>query len=155
MEPKAKAKRTVKKVKKVVEEVVEDLEKLQIENDKKAIKIIEEITLKTYKKIGVYVYYEGCLVDTLKYIKEFQAVIDKYRVGSQIVICTKEKYERIGMNNCYHTETVPKKWTDICLSVDPVCAVRIKERPRYNPEELFEKAKCGSYADDFVEIIEY
>lgn len=116
-------------------------------------KTIKEIYTAGRKSIDLYIYYEGCNVDTLKYIKEVQLEAEKKGVPSQVVICTNEKYERVGLNNCYHTESVPKRWTDIVLSREKIKCVKIKERARETAAELYRMIEsCEEIDNNFITV---
>jgi hypothetical protein len=87
--------------------------------------LMKKMYVKGYSTIGLYIYYEGNDGEILKYIKKFQAELDRHRIGSQIVICTKENYESLGFHNCFKTEDVPTNWTNFSLS-SPVKCLKIK-----------------------------
>jgi hypothetical protein len=96
--------------------------------------IYNKIYVKSYSKIGLYIYYEGCDIEVLNYIKEFQ---DHLQIGSQVVISTKEVYESVGIHNCFKTEDIPTNWTNFSLT-RPVKCLRIKEKPRKSVQDLDE-----------------
>ena len=128
--------------KKVVKEPVDEIEDL-----------MKKIYVKGYSNIGLYIYYQGNNIDTLKYIKEFQAKLDRIGIGSQVVISTKEAYESVGIHNCFKTEDIPSKWTNFSLTY-PVKCLKIKEQPKKSVVELVELVmKNDVYEDDFIEVI--
>ncbi len=152
----------VEKVEKVIEKVEKEFERLEIlekqeqePSQKTPDDIFKEIHVKGYNEIIVYVYFEGNNVDTLLYIKEFQKILDYNNIGSQVVISTKENVEKVGINNCFHSEEVPSDWTSPCLAKASCMYIKIKERPRIDEKELFEFLKTNiDYTDGFIEVLQ-
>ncbi len=107
--------------------------------------------LKGYTKPLLYIHYQGNHIDTLKYIKEFQEICDKYSIGSQVVIIG-DPVESVGINNCFKSAEVPKVWTDRILQTDSIMhALLIKERPKINASELYNIIrKETSYEDNYI-----
>jgi hypothetical protein len=74
-------------------------------------------------------------------------------MGSQVVISTKEKYESVGIHNCFKTEDTPSNWTDFNLTKSVKC-LKIKERPDKGVSELIEFINDKvDYEDDFIQIL--
>jgi hypothetical protein len=108
-----------------------------------------------YSNVELYIYYEATKadIDTLKFIKELQTCFDTSNVGSQVIICTKDAYERVGINNCFRTERKPTKWTDFSLT-SPIKCLRIIERPRIPAIQVFQLVKDNvTYLDNFIEVL--
>lgn len=119
-------------------------------------KSIDEITKEIYRigynKVLLYVFYQGNDIDTLKYLKEFQEVLDKYKIGSHIEIVSKDNVEKVGLNNCYVCQTIPRNWTDMAFNAINK-GLRIIERPRISPSELYDLIRDKEeYLDNFVEL---
>jgi hypothetical protein len=132
--------------------LISDTENLSLE--KKKIEIMKDIMIMPYKDIHVYIYYEGHLIDTLKYIKEFQLLLDSKNLGSQVII-SDFRTENAGIRNCFHSKELLSNWKSMSLAKGAVCGLKIKERPRISVEELFELIKQREYTDDFIQIEEF
>ena len=140
----------VEEVKEVVKPIEDKLEK--------ANEVLNKIYTNAYPedKIAVYMFYSGNDIDTHKFIKTIQQILDHFKLGSQVVIHAPERYESIGINNCYHTLTMPNNWTDICLAKNDCIQLLIKERPRMSPTEIIKLMKqTQNYEDDFIIIKEF
>ena len=133
-----------------VEELIEDIKISELTKKVHEFNFVDSYN-KAYKKVIWYFYYEGNDIDTLKYIKSFQVLLDSMRLGSQVVIQTKEHCERIGIGGLFIIQDKLNEYYDICLSRDTCNLVHIIERPRLSPEELFEKLSLVEfYKDDFI-----
>ena len=67
-----------------MEEISSKLENMDLKdgvND-----VIRKIYTHGYEVILVYIYYSGSDVDTLDYIKSFQELLDRFKIGSQVVM---------------------------------------------------------------------
>ncbi len=133
-----------------------DLEKLNFSVTEEISKLVVTpsanfTVLKGYIKPLLYIHYQGNHIDTLKYIKEFQEICDKYSIGSQVVIIG-DPVESVGINNCFKSAEVPKVWTDRILQTDSIMhALLIKERPKINASELYNIIrKETSYEDNYI-----
>jgi hypothetical protein len=111
--------------------------------------LMKKIYVKSYTNVGLYIYYEGNDGEILLYLKKFQVELDRHRIGSQVVISTKEKYESVGLHNCFKTEDIPSNWTGFSLTKSVKC-LKIKKIPDKEVSELIEFINDNSdYEDDF------
>lgn len=146
--PKRKYTRKVREV--VVEEKKEEVETPEKQRTRE--EIIREVERLGYDLVKFYIYYEGNDIDTLKFIKEFQMSLDILRIGSQVIICSNEHVESVGLNNSFVAKDKPKQWFDLVLSKDTKLGLLIKERPRTTAEELLEFLMDKSeFKNDFIE----
>jgi hypothetical protein len=140
-------KRKYNRIKPIEKKPVQQV-KPEPEPEKDVQLIIKEVTRLGYEKVLLYIYYKGNVIDTLMYIKEFQAILDKFKIGSMVLIESKEHVESVGINNCYASQDSTPKWTD---RADTNIALQIKERPRCTPDELYSLIRTeNEYEDDFV-----
>lgn len=128
-----------------------------------ATEILNKIYTQSYENITVYIYYaskgasaKSYDLDTYTYIKKVQQILDHFKIGSQVVIYAPERFESVGINNCYHVLSEPKQWTDICLAKNDCVQVLIKERPKLSEVDFVRFLKTTTkYEDDYVCIQEF
>lgn len=114
---------------------------------------MEEYTQKVYKEVVVYVFSEN--EECVSFIKEFQELLDKNKLGSQVVLKSEIYKLAFGINNCYPCSEFIN-WTDMCMSKNKVLAILFKKRPNYDIHELFDLIKSvTSYKDTYLEFFEY
>ena len=148
MVPKRKYTKKEKKSEVSKEEVVEE----EVSKEE----IAEKIQIVPYKKQHAYIYYSGSDCDCYQFIKLFQVELDGYGLGSQVIIQNSNFINDIGIRNCFHNIEKPDKWTDICLSEEPVCAILIKKLPGRTPKNLFNVVKNNKeYEDEYIKVVEY
>ncbi len=137
-------------------ELQTQLDKMEIEEPRSVEDIMREIYRKGYNEIKCYLYYEGTDIDTLKFLKRFQEILDSKKIGSQIVVVSNKNHiEKIGINNFYVTDynSTGLFWA-MCLSRDLCKCIKIKEIPKISPEEFYELVKDKTdYEDDYIQIV--
>lgn len=123
--------------------------------------VMKEMVKVGYNKVHLYIYYKSAtfydFFNTVKFIKKFQEHLDKYRIGTQVVISYDPKFKKFlpNINNCFTPEIEPRHWTDLCLDNDTQLALRIKKFPAMYPDELYEKIKSlTSYEDGIFELVQ-
>ncbi len=114
---------------------------------------MEEYIQKVYGEIVVYVFSEN--EECVPFIREFQELLEKNNLWSQVVLKSEIYKFALGINNCYPCSEFIN-WTDMCLSRAKVLAILFKKRPNYDIHELFDLIKSvTNYKDTYLEFFEY
>ena len=141
-----KKKEVVKEVvKEVIDELEEKMEEMEIEID------MSKHTVRSMGKtnMGVYIFYKGNNTDCIKFIKDFQDLLEG---PSQVMVVGRPEY--LKLDNAFYSEQATEiEWFKLCFYKEKSICVRIKELPRYSARELIDKiVEEDELEDEFVEV---
>jgi len=108
--------------------------------------------IRGYKEVHVYIYTTNNSLEMMEYIAKFQEILDKKRLGSQVVLESMNPCKRIGINNFYQVDSL-SFWKGLLLSQDPCVCINLRQVPQLSPEELKDFIINNSeYSDECITI---
>jgi hypothetical protein len=122
-----------------------DIEEMQ------RLKIFNKYFSRGYKRIDIFIYYNGDDITVLNFIQRFQEITDRKHLGTQVILTMLPTEHNIIIHNFYIEQENHDNWTTMCLPHKNCIQIKINQVPIITPQELYNNLITNQiYSDDFI-----